>query len=166
MTWKNLKQPTAAEIRDLRRNYNGKARFLIDESAGVEVARVLEQLGCNTKYVGELGLLGRSDEDIFAAAWREERVVVTHDADFLNDRRFPQNRNPGVVIVHPGADGRNGYLLMACLMKAVQIGGKTAGWFRGNKLDFSSAEEFSVKSIEGRSRFRWPAYGDAMVWEE
>lgn len=166
MTWKKIPQPTAAEIRELRREYSGKARFLVDESAGDEVAKALQMLRYNTKYVGDLGLLGRSDEDVFAAAWKDNRVVVTHDSDFLDDRRFPPNRNPGVIVVQPGADGRNAYGLIACLMKAVQIGGKTARWFRGKKLDFSSVEEFSIKSVGGRQRYRWPAYGDVMIWEQ
>jgi predicted nuclease of predicted toxin-antitoxin system len=75
--------------------HRGKARFIVDESAGVEVARVLQREGYNTKYVGELGLCGHSDEDVFAAACKDNRILVTHDADFLNNRRFPESPERG-----------------------------------------------------------------------
>jgi len=48
-------------------------------------------------------LLGDSDEDVFACAWRERRVLLTHDRDFLDDKRFPEHRNPGVIAVAGGS---------------------------------------------------------------
>jgi predicted nuclease of predicted toxin-antitoxin system len=54
--------------------------------------------------VWDAGLNGRSDETVFAYAWKHRRILLTHDDDFWNDRRFPEHRNPGVVIL-PGANG-------------------------------------------------------------
>jgi len=42
--------------------------------------------------------------DVFAFAWRDSRIVVTHDADFLDNKRFPPNRNPRISLVRPGVD--------------------------------------------------------------
>jgi len=92
------------EISGFAREYKRKARFLIDECLGEEAARVISDLGWNAVYVSAVGLLGHTDEDILAEAWRTDRVLLTHDPDFLDDRRFPPHRNPGLVIL-PGAAG-------------------------------------------------------------
>jgi predicted nuclease of predicted toxin-antitoxin system len=89
---------------DFARRYKRRARFLIDECLGEEAARVICSLGWNAVYVSELALIGHADEDIFAEAWRQDRVLLTHDHDFLDDRRFPPHRNPGLVVL-PGAAG-------------------------------------------------------------
>lgn len=152
-------------MREFSAEYRGKARFLVDESVGIGVAEFLRENGFNTKYVGDIGLLGRSDEDVFAAAWRDDRVVVTHDLDFLDDRRFPPHRNPGLILVRPGADGRDDRGLFGCLAKAALLGGENAAWFKGRKLDFS-ADEIVIADQSGRRRYLWRGNEDPMIWEE
>lgn len=49
----------------------------------------------NAKYVDELGLLGKGDELVFAIAWKQKRVILTHDLDFLDNSRFPPDRKTG-----------------------------------------------------------------------
>jgi hypothetical protein len=94
MPWKELDEPSDDDRRELDLQYRGKARFLVDENAGIEVAKILQKSGYNAKFVADLGLRGRSDEDVFAEAWKNKQVVITHDADFLDNNRFPPNRNP------------------------------------------------------------------------
>jgi predicted nuclease of predicted toxin-antitoxin system len=166
MAWKKLYEPTEDEVRELNRNYSGRVRFLVDESIGEAVANYLISMGYNTKYVGDLGLRGRSDEDVFAVAWKDDRVIVTHDPDFLDDQRFPPHRNPGIVVIRPGSDGRDDIGLGVCLSVAIQLTGKNTNWFRGMKFDFSSREEFSIKSPGRRQRYRWRANEGPMIWEE
>jgi hypothetical protein len=43
---------------------------------------------------------------VFAFAWRHRRILLTHDEDFWDDRRFPEHRNPGLAIL-PGATGND-----------------------------------------------------------
>ena len=105
MPWKKLEEPSDDDRRELDLQFRGKARFLVDENAGIAVAKILQRSGYNAKFVEDLGLRGRSDEDVFAAAWKEKRVVITHDADFLDNNRFPPHRNPGVILIRPGSDG-------------------------------------------------------------
>jgi len=120
MSWKELDEPTDDDKRELDAQ-RGKARFLVDESMGPGVANIFEALGYNAKSVTDLKLEGRSDEDVFAAAWKEKRVLITHDADFLDNHRFPLYRNPGVVLVRPGSDGRDNDGLVLCLRKALLL---------------------------------------------
>jgi predicted nuclease of predicted toxin-antitoxin system len=166
MTWKKLVLPTDAERRQMDEEFRGRARFLVDESMGKGVAELLRENDYNTRYVEEMGLVGRDDEDVFSAAWREERIIVTHDPDFLDNRRFPNHRNPGVVLVRPGSSGHNNQGLLACLLMATLIGAEHATWFRGKKLDFSSEELLTIFSQSGRKQIRWPRNSDPMVWDD
>ncbi|MGH8896942.1 MAG: DUF5615 family PIN-like protein [Egibacteraceae bacterium] len=55
---------------------------MVDESLQQRVADRLTEAGYDTVHVGALGLLGASDDDVLAAAAREERILVTADTDF------------------------------------------------------------------------------------
>jgi predicted nuclease of predicted toxin-antitoxin system len=99
MAWHKLANPIGIDA-----EFRKKNRILVDESLGVEVAVYLREKGYNALFVGEAGLAGRGDEDVFAFAWRERRMLWTHDRDFLDDARFPEHRNPGIVVL-PGAGG-------------------------------------------------------------
>jgi len=96
--WVQLQDPPKSRMREIESRITGRGKFLVDESLGVGVARVMRDLGYNVKFVPDIGLGGRSDEDVFAFAWDEKRILLTHDQDFLNDRAFPFNRNPGTPI--------------------------------------------------------------------
>jgi hypothetical protein len=166
MPWKELDEPTDDEERELDLQYRGKARFLVDESTGIGVAKILQRFGYNAKSVADLGLVGRSDEDVFSAAWKEKRVLITHDADFLDNPRFPPHRNPGIVLIRPGSDGVGVDGLVRCIAKATLLGGKNAAWFRGKKLDFSSEEALTITSQGTRCRYLWRKHGMPMIWED
>jgi predicted nuclease of predicted toxin-antitoxin system len=84
--------------------FSGKARILVDESLGSGVASFLREQGCNVVFAGDVGLSGKSDEDVASYAWRKKRMIWTHDRDFLDDTLIPEHRNPGVVVL-PGGDG-------------------------------------------------------------
>jgi predicted nuclease of predicted toxin-antitoxin system len=166
MPWKELDEPTDDDMREFDSEFRGKVRFLVDENAGPEVSRVLEASRYNAKFVADVGLSGRSDEDVFVAAWKDARVIVTHDTDFLDNRRFPPHRNPGVVLVRPGSSGRDDARLLECLEKALLLAGNNAAWLKGKKLDFSSNEALTITSKNGRSRYQWRENGMPLVWED
>ena len=112
MPWRELALPPAKEVEAFVNGFRKKSRFLVDESVGSGVAEILRDAGWNAHYVEEMGLKGRSDEEVFARAWKEDRILLTHDTDFLDDRRFPPHRNPGVIVL-PGASGGDTPLLTA-----------------------------------------------------
>jgi hypothetical protein len=82
VAWHRVPDSPQDEVNAFTDQFRKKARFLVDESLGVEVARVLRAQGWNAKYVAEVGLQGHSDEDVFALAWADDRIVLTHDTDF------------------------------------------------------------------------------------
>ena len=99
---------TFNQLSDFQRKFESKARFLIDESVGMEVARLIRDRGWNVCYVDDVGLLGRSDEEVLAFAWKEQRILLTYEFDFLDDSRFPFHRNPGLVVLPRATDSRLG----------------------------------------------------------
>jgi predicted nuclease of predicted toxin-antitoxin system len=133
---------------------------------GEQVAQILRSEGFNVKYAGDVGLTGRSDEDVFAEAWRDNHVIVTHDPDFLDDGRFPHHRNPGVVLIRPGSSGRDNRGLQVCLIKTTLIAADHATWYRGKKLDCSSEEMLTIIAADGRRQIKWARNSDPMIWEQ
>lgn len=113
MSWRDL-GVSREEIDAARRIFAKKARFLLDENVDSEAAAFLRQKGYNVRRSAEAGLAGHPDENVLALAFREDRMLLTHDRDYLNDKRFPPHRNPGVVIL-PGANGDTKALVVGLL---------------------------------------------------
>jgi len=109
MPWKRLE--LTEDDRYALRTLEKKTRSLVDENVHAEVVRFLRAHGWNVKNVDDGALRGHCDEDVLAFAHREDRILLTHDRGFLNDRQFPPNRNPGVVIL-PGANGNEERLVI------------------------------------------------------
>jgi uncharacterized protein DUF5615 len=168
MPWHQVPQAPQEEVESYAKQFRKKARFLVDESLGVKVAEVLREQGWNAKYVADLGLEGHSDEDVFARAWADDRIILTHDTDFLDDRRFPPHRNPGVVVL-PGAQGDDAPLItaLAGLMSFVAPFGE--GYRREKVVVFAEAEWTFIRqnpdtgAMEKR-RFRIPPRGPFEEW--
>jgi predicted nuclease of predicted toxin-antitoxin system len=102
MPWVELVDPPKSAIRRIKETFAGRAKYLVDESVGTGVYRYIQSLGHNVRFGPDLGL--RTDQEVFARGWCDRRVILTHDHDFMNDREFPFNRNPGVIEL-PGASG-------------------------------------------------------------
>jgi len=88
MVWKPVSSPSKKEMSEFLSEHRRSARFLVDESLGEEVAKQIRELGWNVKYVDEVGLRGHADEDVYAYAHKENRVILTHDDDFMDNRLF------------------------------------------------------------------------------
>ena len=75
-------------------------RCHLDEHVHPAVAEALRRRGINVTTTVEAGLRGADDQDHIAYAWRERRVIVTHDDDFLrwHSRRAP---HAGIAYCHP-----------------------------------------------------------------
>ena len=165
MPWVPLPAPSRDEQADISR-FKKKARFVVDECLGVEVAEVLVELGWNTVWAGDVGLNGHSDEDVFSFAWRERRIILTHDEDFWNDR-FPFHRNPGVVILPDAGPS----VLLRALSNMLTTVGRSADLYEGGKLRFSGDGTLVVRShnrAEGKVvtvKFRTSKHL-AEVWED
>ena len=169
MPWVNLEKPIDAEIKAIIRENRGKPKFLVDESLGKEVTELLRRSGWNATDVFELGINGQPDENVFAAARKNDRVLLTHDRDFLNDRRFSPQLNPGVVVL-PGGDG-NRRAIVNALDELLAIIGETRELWRATKIEISSESEWTVLTFNRddgmvhKSRFRFSKRGGGEYWK-
>ena len=168
MAWRRVPETPADEVEAFVSQFRRRARFLVDESLGAEVTEVLRDQGWNARYVAELGLKGHSDEDVFARAWADDRILLTHDRDFLDDRRFPPHRNPGVVVL-PGAQGSDVPLITA-LAGVVSFVAPFREGYRRTKVSVSDdatwtfiRQNTDTGAME-RRRFRIPPGGPMEEW--
>jgi predicted nuclease of predicted toxin-antitoxin system len=76
-------------------------RFHLDEHLERSILKGLHQRGIDATITADVGLAGASDAEQLAFAWREQRVLVTRDTDFL---RLAAAGNPhsGIVIAKHG----------------------------------------------------------------
>ena len=138
----------------MRAAFRMRTRILVDEALGKEVSNWLRSRRFNTIFGPDVGLGGKSDEDVFAFAWREQRMLWTHDRDFLDDRHFPEHRNPGIVIL-PGADDDQ-TAMGTGLAAAVRVFGYGPKIWTKTKTVVSATGEVSM-------RHRMPASGSLMT---
>ncbi len=62
---------------------SNRLRFHLDENVDPDVALALRRQEIDVTTTREMGLLGQSDEVQLEFACEQERVIVTHDTDFL-----------------------------------------------------------------------------------
>jgi len=74
-------------------------KLLLDQGAPRTAATLLRQAGFDTVHTGEINLAQAADEEILKYALRENRMVVTLDADFHRHLAFSQARQPSVIRV-------------------------------------------------------------------
>lgn len=88
-------------------------RFHLDEVCDPRIAAGLRRRGVDVTTAADAGLLGAPDTAHMAFAWRQARVIVTHDADFL--RLHAGGAEHAALCIAPFMAGRlgisSGYLL-------------------------------------------------------
>jgi predicted nuclease of predicted toxin-antitoxin system len=152
-----------------RAPFKVRTKIVVDESLGREVANVLRQLGVNVVFGPDVGLRGKSDEDVFAYAWREKRMLWTHDNDFLDDRRFPEHRNPGVVVL-PGGDGNQEAMETGMRVAVSTFRSWPSGWLK-SKSSITPTGEMTMRrrmpsGKTATNRFRHNRDGSLDIWED
>jgi predicted nuclease of predicted toxin-antitoxin system len=141
---------TFNQLSDFQRKFESKARFLIDESVGMEAARLIRDGGWNVCYVDDVGLSQRSGEEVFAFAWKEQRILLTYDFDFLDDSRFPFNRNPGLVVLPRTTDSRRG--LPDAINGVLALIGPYFKAYRGYKIRITEDGVWTIRHFDTEKR--------------
>jgi predicted nuclease of predicted toxin-antitoxin system len=78
------------------------SRWFTDENIHPDVVVHLRGRGFDVLDVREQGWMGRSDAALLEEAYREGRIVLTHDGDFGTLALLGQRSIVGIVRVRPG----------------------------------------------------------------
>jgi predicted nuclease of predicted toxin-antitoxin system len=165
--WRQCKELSDEDFADLERDYRKKARFLVDEDAGRELAEFLKKHGFNAVYAPDVGLGRKDDRQLAAYGWREDRIILTHDKRFAADQKVPDHRNPGVVILPDGSVSQEG--LWRALHRLVHILAPYREAHRGATIEITHDEVWNIQGFskyEGKHIKRRVKFGDhGEVWE-
>lgn len=71
----------------------------VDENLPLQIAYALRRFGHDVHTMGDQGMSGCKDADLWRAAQREERVLITQDLDFSDARRFAPGTHHGMILV-------------------------------------------------------------------
>ena len=92
-------------------------KFKLDENLGASVQKIFEEAGHDSRTVRDENLLGAPDPEVFAAARREERILITMDHDFGNVLAYRHEDYAGVAVINP--PGRPSLPLLRLLMRTL-----------------------------------------------
>lgn len=74
-------------------------KIKLDENLPASLVATLSSLHHDVHTVAEENLSGRSDRDVWEAAQREARFLITQDLDFSDLRRFAPGTHAGILLV-------------------------------------------------------------------
>lgn len=165
VAWRPIKV-TEKEAAAFKRRFKKKARLLLDENLDAALADGLRALGWKLETVEEVGLRGRDDGDVLAYAHRKDRILISNDSGFRDERRFPPQRNPGVIILPQDTSEA-----ARSLGVVLPIVGEYRELFRGDVVEVDRGGTISVRSTkaDGRrstTRYRYSNGPYALEWKE
>ena len=124
MAWEKIENRTDKEFKDYKADfekehgfkYSRKPRYFVDENLGKGVTELLRDLGGNVTDAWEQGMLGYKDERIWRFARKKRRIILSHDDDFMDERKYPIRECYGYVVLPHKAGGEQ-----ALTQKLVQL---------------------------------------------
>src|ERR1035438_2111606 len=124
MPWELLLSDSRYEQRSLK-VVEGVTRFLLDKNVDADVMlRFLDGRGLSAQPLPSW-LYNRPDDQVLGEAWKQDRVLLTHDVGFLDMKLYPPEANPGVLVMPGGSGNIERHLrtigLMLDLMKPYRL---------------------------------------------
>src|SRR5579863_1735463 len=71
----------------------------LDENLPLQIASSLHHIGHDVHTMQAEELLGCTDADLWRAAQREGRTLITQDLDFSDGRKFAPGTHHGIVLI-------------------------------------------------------------------
>ena|ERR1035437_2467148 len=85
-------------------------KIKLDENLPFRLTAILSSLHHDVHTVAEENLSGGSDRDIWEAAQRDARFLITQDLDFSDLRRFAPGTHHGILLVRLRSPDRQGLI--------------------------------------------------------
>ena len=82
-------------------------KIKLDENIPSRLAGELAILGHDVDTVASEGLKGKPDSDVWGAARRDRRFLITQDLDFSDVREFKPGTHPGLLLLRLREPGAN-----------------------------------------------------------
>lgn len=108
-----------------------RIRFHLDENVNPAAAPGLRQHGVDVTTTQETGLLHAADEDQLAFAARQQRVLVTHDSDFLQPALQAMQSHAGIAYC-----ARDKYAIGRLIRALLTLWGNVASEEMANSVTF------------------------------
>jgi predicted nuclease of predicted toxin-antitoxin system len=74
-------------------------KIKLDENLPLRLAVLLQELGHDVHTVQDEQLIGHEDNEIWGAAQKESRFLITQDLDFSDLRKFAPGSHHGILLV-------------------------------------------------------------------
>lgn len=71
----------------------------LDENLPLRLATLLKGLGHDVHTLPDERLTGQADKEIWEAAQRKSRFLITQDLDFSDSRRFAPGSHHGILLI-------------------------------------------------------------------
>ncbi len=84
-----------------------KLRLLADQNIPIEIIDELKSARFQIVSVSEIGLSGHPDENIREFAKKKNRVILTSDKDFWDERKHPISKCFGIICTEAGPQDFN-----------------------------------------------------------
>lgn len=84
----------------MKKQENWKPKFLIDQNISLKTVLFLKQLGFDVKSLGDLGLKGKSDQEIVNISKTEDRIIITFDKDFGEIYYFSERGKITAIVLY------------------------------------------------------------------
>jgi predicted nuclease of predicted toxin-antitoxin system len=81
-------------------------RIKLDENMPVRLVTALGGIGNDVETVYSEKLSGAKDEELWSVAQNEQRLLITQDLDFSDNRRFQPGFHHGIILVRLRRPGR------------------------------------------------------------
>ena len=144
-----------------------KMRFYVDADVPPQAVKVLIEMGYDALTAQEARIETHEDEDHTALAKKQDRILITHDRDYLNDRRFPLHECPTLVVCSFGTGTTNEIFATFNCLRILEWGGQVPTM--GVKIDANPSQwTEETRYQEGFSdRYKYRIHQDEwQVWVE
>jgi predicted nuclease of predicted toxin-antitoxin system len=74
-------------------------KFLLDENMPRSLQAGMTERGFDVWHAVDIGLRGRPDEEVLAAAAAADRIIITRDKGFTREKLWPPELTAGVIVI-------------------------------------------------------------------